>query len=130
MDIRVETEKKINEFLGALSQRDVNLLDKKFGVSEAMLEEIDDAIYRVYDGGIAEAKLSAPESDSKFGADARAAIEVFERDTPANEKAVKTWGVECHLLSAGRESDLTLLADVYVTKDGEFEMQFNLIEVQ
>jgi hypothetical protein len=130
MEMQEIARKKIAEFIDALRVHDMYRLEANFGVSAAMFEEIAETVQRVYDGGIDEAKLTVPDATEKLAPDNRDAIEVFERDSPANERAVKTWGIECHLLSDNKPSDLTLLADIYTTDSGEYELQFNMIEVQ
>lgn len=121
--------KEVSSFLDALCKLDSEVLESRWGMSAALVDEAKEALERYSDDGSArhfEGPALSPSDIHVSGADQndRAPLRLFELD---QGDAVS---VECDLWFRGKRSDLTALMDVYEREGGLYEIDFRMLEVQ
>jgi hypothetical protein len=101
------------EFLNALNKSDFGLLNRKFGISDAVYKEIQEIVVQGYFTDFGESlNLSPPPLDIAFiHKGSRVPFKVYEMN---QENA---WGIECLLWNNGEKSEPTAHFDLF--KEGE-----------
>ncbi len=122
---------EVTNFLTELCQGNFNELKRKWGISDAVCEEIKERLIEYCGEDDVENRFSPPQLKSE------SQIHVADEDDRVSASLrlfrlenANGWATECDLLYDGEKSDLTMLADVYANSDGSYKLNFRMLEVQ
>lgn len=112
MTLKQDMYREISRFLQALKDQDGTLLEKEYGLTNAVFREIISILEEDYEVDI-HSLTFVPINQ----------MEVFE----LNEK--NSYGIECKMLEQGRLTGLTFMAHYYLDNDKFPKLEYRLIEV-